>query len=192
MNFIKLAFRRLFRKGEHSAARIISLATGLAFGLLLLSEVFYYHSFDSFYPDSDRIYVVYQNFKVDKSADKLKSRNHVSGAIAPGLKAEVPGVEAATRLNSIGSSIFYTEDKKSYQAKFVLADEYLFDVLPRTMLKGDPTEILKAPMTCMISSELAENIGGNIVGRTIELKEYPRRKITIGGVFEALPENKHK
>ncbi|MRT93852.1 ABC transporter permease [Ancylomarina sp. 16SWW S1-10-2] len=189
MNFIKLAFRRLFLKGEHSAARIISLATGLAFGILLLSEVFYYYSFDSFYPDSDRIYVVSENYKADKSKDELESRNHVSGAIAPGLNAEVPGVEAATRLNSIGLSLFYTDDKKSYKAIFVLADEHLFDVLPRPMLKGNPVEILKAPMTCMISSEIAENIGGNVIGKTIELKEYLGKQLTIGGVFEALPEN---
>jgi putative ABC transport system permease protein len=189
MMFLKLAFRRLFMKGEHTLARIISLAVGLAFGILLLSEVFYYYSFDSFYPDPDRIYVVYENYKMDKTVDKLESRNHVSGAIAPGLKAEVPGVEAATRLNSIGTSIFYTEDKKSYQAKFVLADEHLFDVLPRTMLKGNSIEILKAPMTCMISDKIAQNIGGNVVGKAIELKEYPGKEITIGGVFEALPEN---
>ena len=189
MNFIKLAFRRLFLKGEHSAARIISLATGLAFGVLLLSEVFYYHSFDSFYPDSDRIYVVSENYKADKSKDKLESSNQVSGAIAPGLKAEVPGVEAATRLNSIGSSVFYTDDKKSYEAEFVLADEHLFEVLPRPMIKGNPEEILKSPMTCMVSSKIANNIGGDVVGLAIELKEYPGKQLTIGGVFEALPEN---
>ena len=137
MNFLKLAFRRLFRKGEHTAARIISLSAGLAFGILLLSEVFYYHSFDSFYPDSDRIYVVQENYKMDKSSDKLESCNRVSGAIALGLKAEVPGVEAATRILYAGNSIFYTSDKKSYEAKFSFADEYLFDVLPRTMREGE-------------------------------------------------------
>lgn len=192
MIFLKLAFRRLFRKGEHSAARIVSLATGLAFGILLLSEVFYYYSYDSFYPDSDRIYVVHENYKPDKAEDELVSRIHVSGAIAPGLKANVPGIEMATRINSIGSSIFYTDNKKSYEAEFALADEYLFDVLPRTMLKGNAKEILKAPMTCMVSSEIAENIGGNVIGQIIDLKKYPGEKLTIGGVFEALPENTNR
>jgi len=189
---MKIAFRRLFRKGEHSTARIISLATGLAFGILLLSEVFYYYSFDSFYPDAERIFVVHENYKPDKSKNELISRHHVSGAIAPGLKANVPGVELATRINSIGSSTFYTDDKKSYEAEFALADEFLFDVLPRPMLKGNAKEILKAPMTCMISSEIAENIGGDVVGRIIDLKEYPGEKLTIGGVFEALPENTNR
>lgn len=189
MNVFKLAVRRLFQKGEHTLTRIISLAAGLAFGILLLSEVFYYYSFDSFYPDADRIYVVYENFKMDKSAKELDSYHSVSGAIAPGLKAEVPGVEAATRLNSLGASVFYTDDRKSYEAEFSLADEHLFDVLPRPMISGNPKEILKAPMSCMVSDEIAEEMGGDVTGKMIELKEYPGRKTTISGIFKALPEN---
>ena len=37
MNSLKMIFRILFRKGEHSLTRIISLATGLAFGIILLA-----------------------------------------------------------------------------------------------------------------------------------------------------------
>lgn len=189
MNTLKLAIRRFSRKDEHTLTRIISLALGLAFGILLISEVLYYYSFDSFYPNANRVYVVHENFKMDKSTDKLESYPRVSGAIAPGLKSEVPGIEAATRLNSIGTSVFYTEDRKSYEAKFSLADEYLFDVLPRPMISGNAKEILKMPMTCMVSSKIADEIGGDVIGKVIELKEYPNRKLTIGGVFKSLPEN---
>lgn len=189
MNSLKMAFRRLFRKGEHTATRIISLTAGLAFGILLLSEVLYNYSFDSFYPDANRIFVVHENFRGDKSSDKMDSYPRVSGAIALGLKNEVPGIEAATRLNSIGESVFYTDDKKSYQAKFSLADEYLFDVLPVTMVSGNPKEILKNPMTCLVSSKIAKEIGGDVTGKVIEIKKYPGKKITIAGVFDELPEN---
>jgi len=185
----KPAIRRLFRKGEHTTTRIISLTAGLAFGILLLSEVLYYYSFDSFYPDSDRIYVVEENFKMDKSSDKLSSFPSVSGAVAPGMKAEVPGIEAATRLNDIGSSVFYTDDKKSYLGQFSLADEYLFDVLPVPMVTGNPKEILSSPMTCMVSSKIAEEMGGDVTGKIIELKSYPGRQVTIEGIFKELPEN---
>jgi putative ABC transport system permease protein len=189
MKLLKTAYRKLFRKGEHSLTRIISLAAGLAFGLILLSEVFYYFSYDSFYPDSDRIYVVYENFKADKSSDKLSTYRSVSGAIAPGLKAEVPGIEAATRLNNIGPSVFYTDDRKSYKGEFTFADEYLFDVLPRPVISGNPKEIFKSQMSCMVSSKIAEMMGGDVIGKMIELKEYPGKKLTIAGIFKALPEN---
>jgi putative ABC transport system permease protein len=189
MNSLKTAYRKLFRKGEHSLTRIISLTTGLAFGLLLISEVFYNYSYDSFYPDANRIYVVYENFKTDKSSNQINSHNRVSGAIGPALKAEVPGVVAASRMNNIGPSVFYTEDKKSYKGDFSFADEYAFDVLPRPMVAGNPKEILKGQMTCMVSSRIAEMLGDNVIGKIIELKEYPNRKLTIAGIFKALPEN---
>jgi len=114
MNRFRLAIRPLFRKGEYTVTRIISLAAGLAFGIILLAEVFYYYSYDSFYPDAGGIYVVHENFKPDKTSEKLVSYPRVSGAIGPGLKAEVPGIEKACRLNSLGKNIFYTENLDSY------------------------------------------------------------------------------
>jgi putative ABC transport system permease protein len=189
MNPIKLASRPLFRKGEHTTTRIISLAAGLAFGILLLAEVFYYYSYDGFYPDAKRICAVHENFRLDNTSEKLTSYPRVSGAIAPGLMAEVPGIEAASRLNSIGNNVFYTEDLNSYEAKFSLSDEYLFDVLPRPLLSGNPKEILKTPMACMVSTKIAEAIGGEVVGKVIALKRFPDAKLTIAGVFQELPEN---
>ncbi|MBI9065542.1 MAG: ABC transporter permease [Marinilabiliaceae bacterium] len=189
MYTLKLAYRSLFIKGQFTITRIISLAAGLAFGLLLLAEVFYHYSYDRFYPDANRIYTVQSRFKLDKLSDKFESYPSVSGAIAPGMKAEVPGIEAATRLNSIGNHVFYTDNQKSYKASFSLADEYLFDVLPRPMINGNPVDILKRPMACMVSSEIADAMGGNVIGEVIELKRYPGKKLTVSGVFEALPEN---
>jgi putative ABC transport system permease protein len=189
MNTFKLALRHLFRKGEHTVTRIISLAAGLAFGILLLAEVLYYYSYDSFYPDAGRIYVVHENFRPDKSSEELMSNPRVSGAIGPGLKDEVPGIEAASRLNSIGKNVFYTEDLKSYEAEVSLSDEFLFDVLPLPIVNGNPDEILKTPMSCMISTKIAEAIGGEVIGKVITLRGYPDKKLTIAGVFKELPEN---
>lgn len=189
MNRFRLAIRPLFRKGEYTVTRIISLAAGLAFGIILLAEVLYYYSFDSFYPDAGSIYVVHENFKPDKTSEKLESYPRVSGAIGPGLKAEVPGIEKACRLNSIGKNVFYTENLDSYEAEVSLADEFLFDVLPRQVVSGNPGEILKTPMSCMISDKIAEAIGGEVIGKVITLKRFPDKKLTIAGVFEYLPEN---
>ncbi len=189
MNRFRLAIRPLFRKGEYTVTRIISLAAGLAFGIILLAEVLYYYSYDSFYPDAGSIYVVHENFKPDKTSEKLESYPRVSGAIGPGLKAEVPGIEKACRLNSIGKNVFYTENLDSYEAEVSLADEFLFDVLPRQVVSGNPGEILKTPMSCMISDKIAEAIGGEVIGKVITLKRFPDKKLTIAGVFDDLPEN---
>lgn len=189
MNRFRLASRPLFRKGEYTIIRIISLAAGLAFGIILLAEVFYYYSYDSFYPDAGRIFVVHENFRPDKTSEKLMSYPRVSGAIGPGLMADVPGIEKACRLNPMGKNVFYTENLNSYEVDVSLADEFLFDVLPRPVVSGTPGEILKTPMTCMVSEKIAEAIGGEVVGKVITLKRFPDKKLTIAGIFEDLPEN---
>jgi putative ABC transport system permease protein len=179
----------MFRKGENTTARTVSLAIGLAFGLLLLAEVFYFHSYDGFYPDANRIYVVHERFKRDKNEDKLDSYPRVSGAIGPGLMAEVPGIELACRLNSIGKNVVYTEEMNHLDAKISLADEHVFDLLPRPVISGDPNKILQTPMSCMVSTKLADAMGRDVAGRTITLKRFPGKVLTIAGVFEDLPEN---
>ncbi len=190
MKTYKFAFKRVFKKGEHSLTRIISLVAGLAFGIILLSEVLYYKSFDSFYPDASHIYVIQENYKYNSDNNEWDSNSTVSGAIAPAMKKEIPGIEDATRLNSIGSSVFYAENnKKSYKGKFVLADENIFDILPRPMIKGNVKETLSKPMYCIISSKMAEELGEDIIGKTIELRDNPGKFLTVGGIFESLPEN---
>lgn len=186
---IKSIYRPLFRKGEHTTVRIISLATGLAFGLMLLAEVFYYKSYDAFYPDSDRIYVVHENFRQDNSSDKMETYPRVSGAIGPGLVDMVPGIEAACRMNFLGPNVLYTEEMNRLEARVSLADEKVFDILPRRMIIGDPKEILQTPMSCMISTKIADAMGNDVLGKTISLKRYPGKFLTIAGVFKELPEN---
>jgi putative ABC transport system permease protein len=189
MYSIKLAIRNLFKKGQYSLPRVISLAAGLAFGILLLAEVFYFHSYDNFYPDAERIYAIHSSIKPDKSAPEFEGYPGVSGAIAPGIKAEVPGVEAATRLNSLENLIFYDSDKQRYKANVMLADEHWAEVIPRPMISGNSVEILQTKLNCMVSSTIADAMGGNVLGEVIELKMYPGKSLTIKGVFEALPEN---
>ncbi len=189
MDTLRLAFRKLFRKGEYTFARIISLGAGLAFGLILLGNVLYYYSFDNCYPDLDRIYTVAEQFKRDNQKKELRTAKTVSGAIAPGLQAEVPGIEFATRINHFATTDFFTSDNKKYHARFSLADKHWQDVIPRPMISGDARKILTTPMQCMISDELAEKIGGNIIGQTIRLQSNPKKILTIAGIFKKVPEN---
>lgn len=169
MGTFKIAVRKLFRKGDHSLTRIFSLAGGLAFGIILLSEVFYYYSYDSFYPDSNRIFIVHEKYNTSGEASEFATHSYVSGAVGPGLKAEVPGIESATRLNSIGEMEYVTEDNNIYKGHFILADEHLHEVFPRQMISGIPQEILRDPLACMVSTEIAEMMGGDVVGKTIEM-----------------------
>ena len=185
MKNFNMALRSLFKKGRSNGIKILALAVGLAMGLVLVAKVCFERSYDNFYPDNERIYLVKSDLNRDGKKD---SWGQVSGAIAPGMKAEVPGVEFATRYTRIGENneLIMTPEEQYLTATILLADTSFFDIFPRPLLVGDPKDVLARPGYVMISRSLAEKMGGvgNAVGKTFV-------RFTIGGVFEDIPENSH-
>lgn len=191
MRNIVIAIRSLFKKGRHNGMKIISLSVGLSVALIMIAKIYFEQSFDTFYPDADRIYRIYENYNRD---GKEKDYYHVSGAVAPGMRSEIPGVEDATRLTYIGgdNTLFTTPDKQRYSARFIMmADSNVFDIFTVPILSGNPKEILSKPWYAMISRSLAEKMGGieKVEGLTIIPDENPALEVTIGGVFEDIPQN---
>ncbi len=73
-----------------------------------------------------------------------------------------------------------------------MADSCFFDLLPRPMVTGNAKEVLSQPMYAMISRSIAEKMGGNVIGKQIQLETFPGRELTIGGIFSDVPENSHQ
>lgn len=192
MKNLMIAIRSLFKKGRHNLMKILTLSIGLAVGLVLVAKVYFEQSYDTFYPDADRTYRLTESYKTqDESGDFAQ----VAGAVAVGMQAEVPGIEAATRLTGYGGGSFTTPDKLRYSTEHdvFMADSNVFDLLPRPILLGNPKEILARPHYAMISRSLAEKMGGvgEVNGKVIAFDNRPGVKLTIGGVFEDVPENTH-
>ena len=187
-----ISFRTLFKKGRHNDIKILSLGVGLAMGLVLIAKVCFELSYDNFYPESDRIFAIQENFSIgDKSNDGFPC---VSGGVAPGMKAEIPGVVAATRCERTGEMVMKTPDNKKYTAIFMLADSCFYDVLPREMLVGNARETLSRPLYALVSEEMASKInpdGADVIGKTFEVQTFPGVQITVGGVFKDVPKNTH-
>lgn len=192
MKNIIIAARSLFRKGRHNNIKILSLGVGLAMGLVLIAKVCFELSYDNFYPDSDRIFAIQENFAIGDQ--KHDGNPHVSGGIAPGMKAEIPGVVAATRCDRLGEMVMKTPDNKKYKGQVILADSCFYDVLPREMIAGDARETLARPLYALVSEEMADKInpdGSDVIGRTFEVESFPGVQFTIGGIFKDLPKNTH-
>lgn len=188
---IKKAFRSIFSKGTNNSIRIVSLGIGLAVGLVLIAKVCFEQNYENFYSDNKQIYQVQEN--IDRTNEVSTKYPCVNGGIAPGMKAEIPQVEAATRLTQLANNAaFSTAGKQRLTASFILADNCLFDVLPRPVLSGNAKQTLSQPMYAMVSRSIAEKMGkntSNIIGETIRMDEWPDNTIIIGGVFEDIPQN---
>lgn len=192
MKNFNMALRSLFKKGRSNGIKILALAVGLALGLVLVAKVCFERSYDNFYPDNDRIYLVKSGIE---KGGKKDTWGQVSGAVAPGMKAEIPEVECATRYTRIGpiKESIMTPEKQFYTATILLADTSFFDIFPRPILIGDPKDVLARPGYVMISRSLAEKMGGagDIVSKTFVRDANRGAPLIIGGVFEDIPENSH-
>ena len=170
--------------------KVLSLGIGLAVGIVLVAKVCFELSYDNFYRDADRIYLIMSG--VDQQGEKHEFPQ-VSGAVAPGFKTDVPGVEEATRTTFyFDSPNFVDEEQNVITAEsFALADTCFFKVFDRPILSGNPTEILAKPLGLMVSRSFAEKMGGveQCIGKTIFNQDQPELKMTVQGVFEDFPKN---
>lgn len=186
MNQIFSAIKNLPRRGQHNLAKIVCLGFGLAVSAVLIGEVYFEQTFDTWFPGHERTYTINEDVVQNGQYNEW---SQTSGAIAPGIKAISPQVEAATRYSFMLSDVKTTVDGRPFTIDEVdAADSCLFDVFPRATVQGNLKESLSRPYNCVISRSMADRIGGNVVGKAFELRDYDF-KLIIGGVYEDFPYN---
>ncbi len=187
MKYLKIFIRNFKLNWKSGLLKIITLGLGLTFGLILLAKVFFDYSYEQFYPDLNEIYIIEQGYQVEDTPEY--ERTGIPGAIAPGMKAEVAGVEIATRITGLGNLLFKSDIDKEFTVSAILADSCFYDILPRPMIVGNPKEILTIEGKVMISSSLANKIGKEVVGKIITFEKKPNQPFVIEGVFKDVPYN---
>ena len=185
LNHIVNAFKNLPRRGQHNFVKILCLSLGLAISSVIIAEIYFEQTYDTYFKGWER---TYQISEVGSNQGQNMQFPQTSGATAHGIKNYAPMVEAATRLRGFmaGAQCRF-EDQRSLSATMILADSCFFDVFPQKMLVGKAKQALSQPMSCVVSSEWAEKVGGNVVGKRFTTPNYPGKTFVIGGVFEAFP-----
>lgn len=179
------------RRKSDLIIKVLSLGVGMAIAVILIAKVCFELSYDNVYKDIDRIYKI-RTGAVMQGEDK--DFGQVSGAIAPGFKAEVPGVLEATRFTGIFSSEnFIIDDEGSkVAAEHLLADSCFFRIFNRQFLAGEPEKALRSwSGDVAISKTFAEKLGGvgAAVGKQVANEDNPNLKLTVCGVYEDFPKN---
>ena len=179
------------RRKSDLIIKVLSLGVGMAIAVILIAKVCFELSYDNVYKDIDRIYKI-RTGAVMQGEDK--DFGQVSGAIAPGFKAEVPGVLEATRFTGIfNSEKFIIDDEGSkVAAEHLLADSCFFRIFNRQFLAGEPEKALRSwSGDVAISKTFAEKLGGvgAAVGKQVANEDNPNLKLTVCGVYEDFPKN---
>ncbi len=173
--------------------KVLSLAVGLAVGLVLIAKITFESSYDKFYPAYDDIYCVQYEYSYTDGNRSLD--NLTPGAVSYYLQQEIPQVMYGTKASYTSSmGDIYTENRQKLTAEngIIAVDSNYFRVFPRPVLAGaDPSVILGEWNGALISRSMAEKFGGidQAMGQIFFIEEYPGLGLQIGGVFEDIPEN---
>ncbi|RYU97593.1 ABC transporter permease [Emticicia agri] len=155
-NYLKIAFRKLWKNKVHTAINMVGLAVAFGSSILLYLTASYEFSYDTFHKDADRVYCLYFN-----SADKA-GKPEYSAAMAypltPVLKTEYPEVEAVTSYSWGAGELTYQE--KKFEKNIQTVDADFLKVFSFPLLKGNINSALADKNNIVISKTTAENIFG--------------------------------
>ncbi|RRA99782.1 ABC transporter permease [Larkinella rosea] len=187
-NYVKIAFRNLWRNKVFSGINVFGLAVGLASCLLLFLYISHELSYDDFQQKADRTVRVVMEYSMEGQVTKAP----VTGTkVAPEFGRQFPEVETGVRLENRQAVVSYA-DRQFSEKRVVYADSALFTVFSFSLKQGNPKTALAGPNLVVLSESSAKKYFGNEnpVGKTVRInagggdKEY-----AITGVVQDCPAN---
>ena len=122
-NYLKIAFRNLWRHKGFSFINIMGLTVGMTACFLIFLYIRFELSYDSFHTKADRIYRVVTDIK---TPTEVINASGPSWAVPPHLKADFPEIQAAIRVASDDNILVRNGDIKFEETSCVWADFAFF------------------------------------------------------------------
>ena len=190
--YLQVAIRNLTKDKFYSVINILGLTVGLACFLIIYLFVQHELSYDTYYPDNERIY------RLTAAGSFGGSDFNIAVVGAPTGKAMIddyPEVEDFIRFRTSGSTLFRSGENY-YEETPVFADKNFFNFFSQQVIRGNAETALASPKKVAISQSLADRVFGDKdpVGQVIEFNnDYdPEKDIyEITAVFADTPDNTH-
>ncbi len=189
-NYLKIAWRNLFKYKGFSFINITGLALGLASCLLILQYVRIELSYDTFEKDGDRIYRLKQN-RYDQGKLTTEWAAGTAG-IAQLAKNEVPEVEAVTKMAKSRAVTNYKDVVVREDKMYYVYDNFL-EFFSCKVIKGDPKTALKDLLNIVLTESAAKKYFGNEdpMGKFINLNNKVTGSFKVTAIIADPPPNTH-
>ena len=184
--FVKIFIRNLSRKGLFPIINIAGLSIGLAAVLLICAFIFNEYSFDKSFTHHQRIYRANSESLMPGMAGIMTIS---VSALASSAKEEIPGVEAAVRVNVHRQVSVKTGNVPFIVDKLCWADEDFFLLFNTPFIYGSAEEIFAQPSMIALSESQSKIFFGdkNPIGEILMLyNEFP---MEVRAVYRDFPEN---
>ncbi len=186
-NYIKIAFRNLWRHKSFSLINIIGLAVGMTACFLIFMYVRFELSYDKFNQNFDSVYRLNTDIK---SPTEVLHWNSASAPMGPALQQDFPEVKANARLFGAGFLVEY-QNQRFQENNIQITDPDIFKIFTFPFVAGDPETALKAPFSIVLTETTAKKYfgSGEALGKSLRLDGKTPVKVT--GVVKDVPLNSH-
>jgi hypothetical protein len=173
LNYLKIAFRNLWRNKQYTLVSCAGLALGIACALLLFMYVRFHLNFDRHHANYEKIYRVNTDMQRPDGGT-----SHTPGTPAPlpeALRLDFPEVEAVAPIqymHIVPLSVQENDAIKQISGEsIVVADPGFFNVFSVAWLTGNPEKALQVPNEIVLTQKLAYTLFGdkNAMGNTVTL-----------------------
>lgn len=189
-NYLKIAWRNLWKHKTYSLLNIIGLAIGLCCFLLIALYVVNELSYDRFNEKAERIYRINSDIRIGGNEMKLPATSDMMGQL---LQKDYPEVENFTRVYTYSGRKLFKKGNIFLDEKQAFVDSTFFDVFTLPAIKGNTQNALTEPHTVVITRSAAMKYFGttDVVGKNIETNDKGNKFYQIKAVIEDVPENSH-
>jgi putative ABC transport system permease protein len=167
-NYLKIAFRSLWRAKIHTMINLLGLALGICCCILISLYVRDEMSFDQFHSKANRIYRVFG--KEDWGEKQQYFYTVTPFPMGPALKSNLPEVESHVRVHTVNSQVKVLDHQ--FNESVTVAGQDFFDVFDFDLMQGDKKQVLRAQPNVVLSERYAKKYFGiaDPIGKNISIQ----------------------
>ena len=190
-NYLKTAFRSLWKNRTYSILNIIGLSIGVTSAAFIFLWVEDETTFNHNFANRDQLYHIMMNEKSDKG---ISTTGSTPGPLGASIIKDIPGIKNTGRLSWYMDELAIVGDK-SLKINGIYADPSILTMYELPFAKGDPNTALNQVQSVVISESMAKKMfdGTDPMGKTIKMAGnvgYAADGLyKVTGVFKDLPAN---
>ena len=184
-NYLKVAFRNLYKNKLYSLVNITGLTIGIASCLLIGIYIVHELSYDRFHANAARIVRV----TMDYSFGDAPVQTATTGTkVGPQFKRTFPEIDAYTRTLKISRAVKY-EDKLFEEENFLYADSAFLGTFSFPLITGDPVTALNTADKILVTPGIAKKYFGTAdpIGKVLRVGE--NKDFIVTGIIASPPAN---
>lgn len=189
-NYIKIAFRNLFKDKVYSFINIFGLAVGIAACALIGLYVQNEWSYDEFHDNSENTYRVWTEETMRDGRVVLDTATPF--VLVEALKNNIPEVEDITYINGFNNIVGSPDKEQKISENISVVHDDFFDIFDFNFVEGSREGVFSTPTSVVISKSVATRHFGDSspLNQVLSIRIGDEIKdFNVTGVLEDAPSN---